>query len=68
VHVFMQIKKSYTFISLGREGPFGKEGTLWLLASRFVMNFEWDPSEWFWGGLGIRIPIPFYQYNFHIEY
>ncbi len=45
MHVFMQIKKSYTFISLGREGPFGKEGTLWLLASRFVMNFELESQS-----------------------
>jgi hypothetical protein len=64
----MQIKKSYTFISLGKEGPFGKEGTFWLLESRFVTNFEWDPNEWFWGGLGIRILVPFYQYTFRIKY
>jgi hypothetical protein len=68
VHVFMQIKKSYTLISLGREGPFDKEGTLWLLESKFVTNFEWDPNEWFWGRLGTRIPVPFYQYIFRIKY
>lgn len=60
VHVFMQIKKSHTLISLDREDPFGKEGTLWLLESRFVTDFEWDPSEWFWGGLGTIITIPYY--------
>jgi hypothetical protein len=55
-------------ISLGREDPFGNEGTLWLLKSRFVMNFERDPSEWFWGGLRTIILVPFYQYISCIGY
>jgi len=33
-----------------------------------MMNFEWDLSEWFWGGLKTRILVPFYQYISHIGY
>jgi hypothetical protein len=65
---FYADQKVTQLISLGKEDPFGKEGTLWLLEFRFAMNFEWDPSEWFWRRLRTRIPIPFYQYIFHIGY
>jgi hypothetical protein len=46
----------------------GKEGTLWLLEYRFMMDLEWDLGEWFWGGLGTKILVPLYQYISRIKY
>lgn len=67
VCVFIQVKKSHTFISLGREDPSSKEGTLWLFESGFMTNFKWYPSEWFWGGSKTKILVPFHQYTSHIR-
>ncbi len=48
--VFMQLEKSHTLISLGKEDTSGKEGTFLLLESKFVTNFKWNLSQLFWGG------------------
>jgi hypothetical protein len=33
-----------------------------------MTNLEWDLGEWFWGGTGIEILVPFYQYTSRIRY
>jgi hypothetical protein len=58
--VFLYRSRNQTLISLGGENPFGKEGTLWPPEFGFMTDLEWDFGEWFWGGPGTKISVPFY--------